>query len=218
MTLKRTLFRWINSTGPGNRFLGARALRLNSDLLHQGWFESFRAGLPVDARGEPLPWYTYPAIRFIGERVQPGMTVFEYGSGNSTLWWGRRVAQVCTCEHDRAWHDAMQPRFPSNVDAQFAPLDDSGLYADAAVRSGRQYDVIVIDGRQRVQCARSAMRALKPGGVMIWDNSERDEYAPGQRSLQEAGFRRIDFWGMGPINTYGWSTSVFYRDGNCFGL
>ena len=81
-----------------------------------------------------------------------------------------------------------------------------------------EFDCVVIDGRDRVNCARHALGALTAGGVIVWDNSDRDCYQEGFDFLRDHGFRRIDFWGLGPINAYPWCTSIFYRDGNCLGL
>ena len=42
----------------------------------------------------------------------------------------------------------------------------------------KHVDVISIDGRSRVECARLAISLLKPsGGILILDNSERRAYA-----------------------------------------
>lgn len=199
-------------------WLAARILQRDSFLRQMGWFRSFHSGTAVDAEGGPLPWYTYGSIRFIEERISPAMTVFEYGSGHSTLWWSQRSASVDGCEHDPGWYALMRDKFPDNVDCSLVELDDRGSYAEAIHRKGRRFDVVVIDGRNRVQCAKRALEALSEMGVVVWDNSDRPEYDEGYEALKSAGFRRIDFWGMGPINTYGWCTSVFYRPGNCFGI
>jgi hypothetical protein len=36
--------------------------------------------------------------------------------------------------------------------------------------------------------------------------------------LGEMGFRRVEFRGPAPINTWESETSVFYRPGNCLGI
>lgn len=74
-----------------------------------GWVESCKRELPVDANGQPLPWWTYPAIEFVNTIVKPDFRVFEYGGGHSTLWWSRRVARVTTVDHDRQWVDRIAP-------------------------------------------------------------------------------------------------------------
>ena len=43
--------------------------------------------MPIDKNSNPLPWVTYGFIDFISERLNKSIDVFEYGSGNSTLWY-----------------------------------------------------------------------------------------------------------------------------------
>jgi len=218
MNLRRSFRTLLQRSEVGADWIAGRALRRHSHLREAGWFRSFRAGMPVDAQGMPLPWYTYSSITFIAGRLQPSMSVFEYGSGNSTLWWSRHVAQVSSCEHDPEWHATMRPKLPANAECVLVELAEGDGYASTITHNDRRYDVVVIDGRHRNRCARFAPGALSDGGVIVWDNSDRPEYREGFDLLTSAGFRRIDFWGMGPINAYTWCTSVFYRSGNCFGI
>ena len=84
-------------------------------------------------------------------------------------------------------------------------------------QAGGPFDIIVIDGRHRVLCARYALEALKPDGIIVWDNTDRDRYREGYAYLESQGFQRRDFDGMGPINNFAWRTSIFYRPGNFLG-
>jgi hypothetical protein len=200
----------------GLALLGAR-----SALRDAGWFRSFATRLPVDAAGAPLPWFTYPAIALLGPRLSPKMRVFEYGAGYSTLWWAARVGAVRSVENDADWVTTLRPQLPHNAVITLA-AELGGAYTGAAAvvaqAEGARFDVVVIDGRERNACVPAALAALATDGVIVWDNSERERYDAGQQVLTDAGFRRIDLHGMGPINPYGWCTSVFYRDGNCLVL
>jgi hypothetical protein len=60
--------------------------------------------------------------------------------------------------------------------------------------------------------------ALCPGGVIVWDDTERERYAEGQRILRARGFRKLEFVGIGPMVTVKKETSVFYRRDNCLGI
>jgi hypothetical protein len=161
---------------------------------------------------------TYPATAFLERRVNGSLRVFEYGSGNSTLWWAKRVAFVAAAEHDRRWAEKIRPALPANAQLHCVPLDPPGFYANSIRLANGPFDIVVNDGRDRVNCARAALAALNGRGVIVWDNSDRDEYAEGYRILANHGFRRVDFEGLGPTNAIPWTTSIFYRDGNCLGL
>jgi hypothetical protein len=188
-------------------------------LAKSGWVKSGWAHAPVTANGEPLPWYTYASIEFISDRVRPDMRVFEYGSGQSTRWWAGQVARVDAVEDDPGWMANVSASLPPNVDLRFARPAD-GEYARSVLERGARFDIVVIDGSDRNRCAEVCLEALADDGVVIWDNTEEPNvFGPGLETLRAAGFRRIDFHGLGPLNMDSWCTSVLYRpELNCFGI
>ncbi len=201
-----------------------RLRRARSDVLFardsyletSGWLRSRRDKAAVDRCGQPVPWFTYASTHFIGARINRDMSVFEYGSGASTLWWAARVAAVVACEYDATWHGRMCGLVPGNARLIHAP--DRATYARQILSCNERFDVVVIDGECRVECARACVQALKADGIIVWDNAERTEYQEGFDFLRGSEFRRLDFAGLGPINVYGWMTSVFYRTENCLGI
>jgi len=91
-------------------------------------------------------------------------------------------------------------------------LDELVAYAAEGLLCGAEsFDVVVVDGTARNLCARVALACVKPGGLVVFDNAERPQYAPGHALLGEAGLVRVDFWGPGPINPYPWSTALYAR-------
>ncbi len=179
-----------------------------------GWIKSRQLSRPVDADGNPLPWIAYPAIEFLTPRVRDGWRVFEYGCGYSTLWWERFGCSVVACEHDPAWAEEVRGMTQS-AKIIFRNLSDG--YAIEALDHGL-FDVVVIDGRQRVACSHVAPQVVRPTGVIIWDNSDRFEYREGQQKLEAAGWKSIEFVGMSSGNLYGATTTIYYRGGNCLGI
>jgi hypothetical protein len=190
-------------------------IRKDSYLKRVGWFESFRQGMPCEENKIALPWFTYGAIAFLEKRINKEMYVFEYGSGNSTIWWSGRASKVVSCEHDRKWYFHMKSKLANNVEYLHFDLVSGGDYSKEILKYKDTFDIVVIDGRDRVNCARNSIPALKSNGVIIWDNSDREKYTEGYDFLIANGFRRLDFVGMGPIGSKGWCTSVFYRSNNC---
>ena len=193
-------------------------LRKSSHLKDVGWFDSFRLGVPIDGTGKPVPWMTYSSISFLEKRINSNMTVFEYSCGNSTLWWANRVKKLISCEHDRSWYDRMIKLIPRNVELHQIDLEYGGAYCRKVSEYPQAFDIIVIDGRDRNNCAKNCLNALKKNGVIIWDNSDRETYTEGYNYLLQNGFKRLDFEGMGPVNVYAWCTSIFYREDNCLNL
>jgi len=190
--------------------------RPDSFLAQSGWFRSCRVGRAETREGCPCPWYTYSAISFLENRINSNMTVFEWGSGMSTLWWAEKVKEVITCEHEKQWYERMKRGgVPPNVRLNHVSLTESGKYSNFVLECGGTFDIIVIDGRERVNCVRKAVNALKRGGVIVWDNSDRDKYRDGYAYLKSKRYKKLDFFGMGPVNRNAWCTTVFYQDENC---
>lgn len=220
----RSLVKYVLSrSNTGRKFLFSAKKFLHYRRLHPfleetGWFRSAEERVPVDRDGNCLPWFTYPAISFLNRRIQSDMTAFEYGSGNSTLWLSQKVSRVVSYEHDFSWYCSMKERVPSNVEYRHCDLEYGGDYCKAILGYNDRFNIVLIDGRDRVNCVKNSLGALRENGVIVWDNTERESYQEGYSYLTRNGFRRLDFEGHGPVNTYRWCTSIFYRSNNCFGI
>jgi hypothetical protein len=75
----------------------------------------------------------------------------------------------------------------------------------------RFFDVVVVDGMERLTCVRSALPHLKDDGLLILDNSDRPDYRPAFEYLADQGMGRIDFFGFAPGMDLPACTSVFAR-------
>ena len=214
MNLVKKIILWIvKKNKTGMKILSI--YRIWHDFEDIGQFKSCIAGLAIDKNGAPLPWITYSAIYFFEKKLKLHMKVFEYGSGNSTLWLSKRVAKVVSCEHNLVWYNTMNKKIPSNVEYIYSELIYDGEYSKVIKRYHNNFDIIFIDGRDRVNCIKNSLGALKNNGIFIIDDSERDAYREGFQYLLLNGFKRIDFKGFVPINTCLSCTSFFYRNDNC---
>ncbi|WP_350344327.1 class I SAM-dependent methyltransferase [Proteinivorax tanatarense] len=187
-------------------------------LYNRGWFETFKNKESLDKKGNPLPWFTYQAVTFLEERVKSKWDVFEYGCGYSSLWWSKRVSSVTSCEHNLQWLKMVQTKAGENVNLIYADFNKERKFAEKILQTKKKYDVIVIDSKERIKCAKYALRKLKPSGVIIWDDAERDQDKEGQQFIVQQGFKRITFTGMSPIVKHENETAIFYREGNCLGI
>lgn len=171
-----------------------------------GFARSAREGFPVDAKGAPLPWYTYPAIEYLSQLEIAGRRVFEYGAGHSTLFWKARGARVVSVESDPGWHARLAARDPA---LRLLLCERRDEYVSAIADGEGPFDLIAIDGRWRRACAAAAPAHLAPGGLIVLDNG--DLHPRSARTLRQAGLFQIDFSGFGPVNPYTWTTSLFLR-------
>ncbi len=173
----------------------------------------------VDGNGNPVPWITLPAIDFLNDKVPQGLFVFEYGSGYGTLWWAKRARKVIAVEHEDIWYEKMKPMFPNNVHILRRKKEEPS-YAESICDFKRtNVDIVIIDGRNRVECAKKAVETVKKSTVIILDDSERPHYAEGIEALTSRGYKELPFYGPAHLVYYTEKkTSIFYQGENCLGL
>lgn len=187
-------------------------------LVEIGWFKAFESKSAVDESGNPIPWVTYSFIDFIKDRLHSKHQVFEFGAGNSTFFYAKKAAKVISVEHDQAWFDKISGQRPANSEIIFCEVETDGKYARMPVSLNEKFHVIIVDGRDRVNCCKQAISALTDDGVVILDDSEREFYNPGIEFLKAQGFKQIAFSGISPGLFYRKTTSVFYKSHNCLGI
>jgi len=86
-------------------------------------------------------------------------------------------------------------------------------YENTVFEDNIKYDVIVIDGKRRKECASAAIKALSDGGMVIFEDSDRvntcAEYREAIKKLKQAGLLQVDFHGFSPMNCHTKTTSLF---------
>jgi predicted O-methyltransferase YrrM len=187
-------------------------------LASVGWFNAFDKKQAIDAKGHELPWVTYAFIDFIKPRLNNTLSVFEYGSGSSTIFYARRVRKVISVEHDRSWYNKIVNVKPLNAEMIFTELHPNGEYSKKAASLPEKFDIIIVDGRDRVNCCKHSVKALSPTGVLVLDDSERSHYLEARTYLKHEGFKELSFSGISPGLFYLKATSVFYRTENCLDI
>ena len=170
-----------------------------------GWERSFHEKRPVDGNGVPIPWYTYPAIEFLRSLDLRDRRIFEYGCGNSSLFLAGLAREVVSVENDPLWAQEVRQKRTPNLTIITAV--DKGAYVSAPLTAGGVFDIVVVDGRHRKECALLACDVVSPQGMIIFDNA--DWYPSACDALRSSGWFQVDFSGLGPINPYAWTTSVF---------
>lgn len=190
--------------------------RLLPHMQQSGWLKSIQTREAIDEDGNPVPWISYAATAFLSKRVRGDFEIFEYGSGNSTLWWAKNAGRVVSLEHSENWYNHLKRTIPESVIYILESLE-SGRYP-SLIKNYGYFDIVMIDGRERVECSRHALTQLKDGGVIVFDNSDRVRYQPAFALFLESGFKRLDFVSMAPISKKPISTSIFYRSSNCLDI
>ena len=147
--------------------------------------------------------------------------MFEFGCGNSSQFWALAALSVISIEDNAEWLEKWQKeldwkRLPN---LEIRHRDEGEGYYNAILESGEKYDVVIIDGKCRADCARVAMERLAPGGMIILDDSDRIntsyEYVDAVNFLKQGDYIQVDFYGFCPMNNFAKTTSLFLsRDFN----
>ncbi len=176
-----------------------------------------------------IPWWTYDAISEIDAHIQQlgyAASVFEYGSGASTLWLAKRKCKVFSIEHDSAWFYRLQQKlnnYPEVVLQLAEPVPSKTIdayhsqkqphvsfknYVQTIDSDTTQYDLIIIDGRAREMCLEKALHHLKDNGLIIFDNSNRKRY---QAALKASGYEIKRFYGRVPGSPFKSETAILRK-------
>lgn len=173
-----------------------------------------------DLNAEIRPWWCEAAANLVRQRIcnLKGLNVFEWGSGNSTLFWERYADKVISIEHDKSWCEKMKLQISKQTEIKYYELEYGKDYCNAICNEEGTFDIILIDGRDRVRCAKNCICKLSKNGVVIWDDTERNYYDEGIMFLKEKGFKQLELTGIMPGGLAKQYTSIFYRDNNILEL
>ena len=175
---------------------------LNRDL---GFEESARQRTGILGDGQPIPMMSYAFIEYMMGLDLTGFSVLEIGGGNSSLFWASRANKVLTLEHDRGWFDHVAAQLPANLELMPVEQDE---YAQRIAALDTAFDLIVIDcAANRYDCALAVRGRLKPGGLVVLDNS--DWFPNAARALREQDLIQVDFPDFRPDHWYRCNTSAF---------
>ena len=179
-------------------------------LKKYGFFESKSQQKSIDQDGNPIPWFNYSAIEYLKQLDLSDRQIFEWGSGNSSLFFSDRCKSIISVEADKDWYELVKRNVRPNQQLIYCQTSDIAKSID----SYGKFDIIIIDSYMRYECGLRAIHHLKPGGLIILDNS--DWYHETSKILREsANLIEVDMHGFGPINTYTTTTSFYFsRDFN----
>jgi SAM-dependent methyltransferase len=156
------------------------------------WWRARRGSTPE------RPWIVPAAVGWLGRRIRSDWAVLELGSGRSTVWFARRAGSVTSFEDNEYWYPQTREGLAEaglrNVDLRLRPVED--FPAEVAALPDRSFDLVVVDFLEapavtRIDALRPAMEKVKPGGLLLLDDSDRPGYAEAFDLLQGWRFRRF---------------------------
>jgi predicted O-methyltransferase YrrM len=132
-----------------------------------------------------LPYMNYEEICHLTTYISRDTNLLEIGCGSSTLYFSKIVNSIVSIEHDKKWSEQIakelnykakckwkihliSPNFPQTHTFQPAQPGQFENYLKFIKNlDADQFDVILVDGRDRVNSAVSSMHSLKSGGILI---------------------------------------------------
>jgi hypothetical protein len=206
-------------------------LRLAKEIIRRIFYTPVLVRTFLD---KTYPWLNHGAVKWLRSNLTSEMMGYEWGSGRSTVFFAQFIKRLVSLEHKKKWfrkvRGLMEEYGLTNVEYYFIPPGEEPSPA-SAVRPpvwddlkytprkpeftayfdhilqypDESFDVVLVDGRARVECALNAVNKIKPGGFLILDNSEWEKYSP--------IFRVVIGWGRLVFKNGVWQTTIFQKPG-----
>ncbi|MDI1323139.1 MAG: hypothetical protein PSV36_10345 [Algoriphagus sp.] len=185
---------------------------------------------PLEAK---LPWINHFAFGRLKTLIRPDFRVLEFGSGGSTLFFKDHTAYVYSIEHDAKWFEnvkskcqdtdkvelnLLQPEIDPEAQVEYKSINGmftKGLsykkYSHGADHlPDESFDLLLIDGRARPKCLKNSISKLKPGGILVFDNSDRESYQPVISTLLK-GWKSEVYQGVTIYDAFFNQTTLFFK-------
>ncbi len=146
------------------------------------------------------PWLTRQANSILDTYLKNTDHGMEFGSGRSSMWFAKRIANLTSIEHHEGWYKHVTQMFADNgvknVDYRHFPkvAEDADAAGSGYVKVVDEFesgslDFALVDGIYRDHVAAAVLSKLRPGGVLIIDNVNHyfpsGSHAPNSRSAQD---------------------------------
>jgi predicted O-methyltransferase YrrM len=161
------------------------------------------------------PWIVPAAIGWLRRRIRRDWSVLELGAGRSTVWFARRAGRVISFEDNEFWLQRAAERLCREgleVDLRLMPVN--ALAEAVATLPEAAFDLVVLDFLEspqvtRIDVLRPAREKVRPGGLLLLDDSDRPGYARAYELL--AGWREDRFAGVKDEWPQACETAIFRR-------
>lgn len=127
------------------------------------------------------PWMDQREIELISFYAAGKATMLEWGSGGSTLQFSALVGRYFSIEHNPEWQENLRAQLPANVDYRLVEAEwphqgfqeaEPGQFEQYIVAIAEfgesEFDLVLVDGRARVNCALEAAKFLPRGGLLFF--------------------------------------------------
>jgi hypothetical protein len=141
---------------------------------------------------QQVPWLGFRVTRRLKELIRPDWKILEFGSGMSSLFFASRCSRLVSVESDPAWYGLMRSHFAEKNLANIDYRHQQGSeYTHVDDLPDGSFDLALIDGLQRDEAARTAIRKCRPGGWILMDNTDVqwEDHKVGRAAVIDAAVR-----------------------------
>ncbi|MDQ6805691.1 MAG: class I SAM-dependent methyltransferase [Actinomycetota bacterium] len=133
------------------------------------------------------PWLAPPAVAYLDRELPRDGAGLEWGSGRSTSWFGERLARLVSVEMNADWYETVKRKVADmpSVDLRYVAIEHPEheptrphydlvpKYVSVADESEpASLDFVLVDGHYRQACVLAALPKLRPGGLLVVDNTD----------------------------------------------
>lgn len=179
-----TVFQKIFCGGPGRKSRlhdeKGNLVSINTFIRNAPVAITSGLGRKVLGKRPVLPWISYDAINVFERFLDKSKTVLEFGSGMSTTWYTQRAGEVYSVEDYEPWFQKVKLILTEQgINNIHYDLLRGDAYSGYMSKSGKKFDLIMIDGSIRSRCAENAIKLVAEGGIIYLDNSDKHSGAEG---------------------------------------
>lgn len=138
------------------------------------------------------PWMSHLEINLIEKYLEIDKVMLEWGSGGSTVTFSQKVKEYYSIEHVKDWYEKVdkfleekdykskvfnyliEPDLPRTIPTKY---DEFKTYIEFVGTLNKKFDIVLIDGRARVDCAKYVIPYLNENAVVfVHDYFPRSHY------------------------------------------
>ena len=101
---------------------------------------------------------------------------------------------------------------------QLLTAGDDEEYETAPIALNKKFELIVIDGIRRLECANCAFDLLSEDGCILFDDTQVSDHNEVFEIMKQSGFKALRISGAKPIQNDRSEATIFYRPNNILGI